>query len=186
VKLPTKVLGVVGFPASGKGEFSKIAKTAGIPVIVMGDVIRGEVIKAGLPLTDENLGRTANLLRATGGMDAVARLCVPVIEQEQAPIVLVDGIRGDSEVRVFRGHFPGFILVAIDSPFDMRLTRVNARGRPDDAHTRETLRARDERETAWGLMAALGEADYTISNTGTLDEFAGQVKALLSRIQEER
>ena len=65
-------MGVVGFPASGKGEFSKIAQAMGIPVIVMGDVIREEVKKAGLPLTDENLGRTANLLRATGGMDAVA------------------------------------------------------------------------------------------------------------------
>ncbi len=178
-------MGVVGFPASGKGEFSKIAQAMGIPVIVMGDVIREEVKKAGLPLTDENLGRTANLLRATGGMDAVARLCVPVIEREHARIVLVDGIRGDSEVRVFRGHFPGFILVGIDSPFDMRLERVNARGRTDDVHTRETLKARDERETTWGLASALSEADYMISNAGTLEDFSLRVKELLSRIREE-
>ena len=183
--MPTKVLGVVGFPASGKGEFSKVARAMGIPVIVMGDVIREEVKSAGLPLTDENLGRTANLLRAAGGMDAVARLCVPVIEAEHARIVLVDGIRGDSEVRVFRRHFPGFILVGIDSPFDLRLSRVNARGRSDDAHTRETLKARDDRESAWGLASALSEADTTISNAGTLEDFSFRVRALLSRIREE-
>ena len=181
-----KVLGVVGYPASGKGEFSKIAQSMGIPVIVMGDVIREEVRRAGLLPTDENLGKTANLLRATGGMDAVARLCVPVIEREDAPVVLVDGIRGDSEVRVFRKHFPGFVLVGIDSPFDLRLLRVNTRGRSDDSHTRETLRARDERETAWGLASALGEADYLLGNVGTLDDFTRQVKDLLARIMEDR
>jgi dephospho-CoA kinase len=179
-----KVIGVVGFPASGKGEFSKIAQEMGIPVVVMGDVIREEVKKAGLLPTDENLGRTANLLRATGGMDAVARLCVPVIEAAHAPVVLVDGIRGDSEVRVFRGYFPGFVLVGIDSPFDLRLLRVNARGRSDDNHTRDSLKARDERESVWGLRSALGEATYTISNTGTLEDFSRQVRDLLSRIRE--
>ena len=34
-----KVIGVVGMPASGKGEFSRIAQGMGIPVIVMGDMI---------------------------------------------------------------------------------------------------------------------------------------------------
>ena len=31
-----KVIGVVGLPASGKGEFSRIAAGLGIPVVVMG------------------------------------------------------------------------------------------------------------------------------------------------------
>ncbi|HMK16072.1 MAG TPA: dephospho-CoA kinase, partial [Methanomicrobiales archaeon] len=35
-----RVIGVVGYPASGKGEFSRIAAAAGIPVVVMGDVVR--------------------------------------------------------------------------------------------------------------------------------------------------
>ena len=43
-----KVIGVVGLPASGKGEFSKIAAGMGIPVIVMGDMIRKAVSEAGL------------------------------------------------------------------------------------------------------------------------------------------
>ena len=65
-----KVIGVVGLPASGKGEFSKIAKELGIPVIVMGDMIRKAVSEAGLEPDDANFGATANRLRAEGGMDA--------------------------------------------------------------------------------------------------------------------
>ena len=55
-----KVIGVVGLPASGKGEFSKIAERLGIPVVVMGDVVRNAVKKAGLTPTDGNLGAMAN------------------------------------------------------------------------------------------------------------------------------
>ena len=42
-----KVIGVVGLPASGKGEFSKIA-AEWEPVIVMGDMIRNAVKRKGL------------------------------------------------------------------------------------------------------------------------------------------
>ena len=81
-----KVIGVVGLPASGKGEFSKIAAGMGIPVIVMGDVIREAVRKAGLEPNDANFGATANRLRAENGMDAIARLCVPEIQKQ--PLVI--------------------------------------------------------------------------------------------------
>ena len=69
-----KVIGVVGYPASGKGEFSQIAAGLGIPVVVMGDIIRRQVSAQGLDLTDENIGATARKLREDFGMDAVAML----------------------------------------------------------------------------------------------------------------
>ena len=42
-----KVIGIVGMPASGKGEVSRIARDLGIPVVVMGDAIR-EKVKASM------------------------------------------------------------------------------------------------------------------------------------------
>lgn len=177
-----KVIGVVGLPASGKGEFSKIATAMGIPVIVMGDMIRTAVTAAGLEPNDTNFGATANRLRAEGGMDAIARLCVPVIRKQPAPLILVDGIRGDAEVALFRKHFPGFLLVAIDSSFKTRLARIAARARPDDFTSADSLRNRDEREERWGLVSALKNADRHISNEGTLEEFTGAVRRLLEEI----
>jgi dephospho-CoA kinase len=179
-----KVVGIVGLPASGKGEFSRIALSMGIPVVVMGDVIRKAVQDAGLPLTDKNLGTTASRIRAENGMDAIARLCVPEIRRQDAPLVIVDGIRGDSEVRVFRDSFPGFVLVRIDSPFGTRLSRIAGRGRPDDNLDADALKARDEREQAWGLSKALTDADYRIDNDGTLESFIRHVMALLEKVKE--
>ena len=180
-----KVIGVVGLPASGKGEFSKIAAGMGIPVVVMGDRIREAVKEAGLEPSDTNFGATANRLRVENGMDAIARLCIPAIRNQAAPLVLIDGIRGDTEVALFRHHFAGFTLISIDSSFENRLARIAARARSDDFTSADALRNHDEREIAWGLGKALEGADIHIRNEGTLEEFSGEVHRLLDRIGSE-
>ena len=180
-----KVIGVVGLPASGKGEFSKIAAEMGIPVIVMGDMIRNAVKEDGLDPSDTNLGAVANRLRKELGMDAIAYLCIPEIQRQTAPLVLVDGIRGDDEVKLFRKTFLNFTLICIDSSFENRLSRVAARNRSDDFKTAGELRNRDERELGWGLGKALNEADVQITNNGTLDEFSESVHTLLDEIRSD-
>ena len=177
-----KVIGIVGMPASGKGEISKIARDLGIPVVVMGDAIRDRVREAGLPVTDANCGTIAGKLRADLGMDAIARITIPAIEARSSPVVLVDGIRGDYEVATFREHFPDFTLIGIVSSFETRYRRLANRGRPDDTLTADELRVRDERELGWGLGRALSLADCRVVNEGTLEEFTAEVRALLRRL----
>jgi dephospho-CoA kinase len=180
-----KVIGVVGLPASGKGEFSKIAAARGIPVVVMGDMIRNAVNSEEIDLTDANLGAMANKLRAERGMDAIAQLCVPEIQRQTAPIVLVDGIRGDAEVTLFRGVFPGFTLISIDSSFETRLARIKARGRSDDFSSADELRTRDMRELGWGLGNALNNADVHLSNEGTLADFVAAVNSFFKNREQD-
>jgi len=180
-----KVIGVVGMPASGKGEFSRIAQGTGIPVIVMGDMIRKVVREEGLEPSDTNFGATANRLRAERGMDAIARLCVPEIRSLSAPLVLVDGIRGDTEVALFRRNFPDFTLISIESSFRTRLQRIAARARSDDFTTAEELRIRDERERGWGLGNAMLDADIHLENEGTLADFSETVQRLLAQLRGE-
>ena len=180
-----KVIGVVGLPASGKGEFARIVAAHGVPVVVMGDVIRNEVAAAGLPPTDANMGAVANRLRSLHGMDAIAKLCIPVIRQLNAPVVLVDGIRGDTEVRLFRKFFPEFRLVAIETAFANRLERLQSRGRSDDTTTADTLKARDERELGWGLGEAIRLADFRLNNDRDLAAFSDDVAALIHKLEGE-
>ena len=180
-----KVIGVVGMPASGKGEFARIASEMGIPVIVMGDMVRNAVKAAGLEPTDTNFGATANRLRSERGMDAIGQLCVPEVERRGSPLVLIDGIRGDSEVNLFRRVFPGFMLIRIDSSFENRLSRVVTRGRSDDFQSAGELHNRDERELGWGLGKALEQADVRVENNSTLDEFSVAVNTLLNRIRSD-
>jgi pyruvate formate lyase activating enzyme len=180
-----KVIGVVGMPASGKGEFSRIAAGMGIPVIVMGDMIRRAVENAGLEPNDSNFGTIANRLRQEHGMDAIAQLCIPEIQKQSAPIILVDGIRGDAEVMLFRHHFSGFTLISIESSFEKRLARIAARARSDDFVTADELRARDARELSWGLDKALGSADINLENESSLEEFGRAVRQLITKLERD-
>lgn len=178
-----KVLGVVGLPASGKGEFSKIAAGMDVPVIVMGDAIRREVEKRGLDPTDANLGAVASALRAERGMDAIAFLCVPEIQRQTAPLVLVDGIRGDAEVTVFRRMFPDFTLISIESSFETRLERIKTRRRSDDFESAGDLRRRDTRELSWGLQKAMEGADIHVCNEKSLEDFSFEVRRILEQVR---
>ncbi|MDG6256421.1 MAG: AAA family ATPase [Methanomicrobiaceae archaeon] len=174
-----KVIGVVGLPASGKGEFSRIAGDMGIPVVVMGDVIRDVITDRGLPPTDENLGAMSRELRKEYGPAAIAERCIPRINAQGAPLVLVDGIRSDAEVAVFRDAFENFTLIGVEAPFEIRFQRLNDRKRSDDPADEESMLARDARELGWGLGRALEMADSTIRNEGSMQEFRQEVIAIL-------
>ena len=178
-----QIIGVVGLPASGKGEFSNIAKKLNIPVVVMGDVIRKAVVDAGLALNDKNMGEMSRCLRQGMGMDALAQLTIPLIEQNNSKIVLVDGIRGDAEVTTFTKHFKNFSLIAVESSFETRLKRISDRNRSDDQADENALHKRDEREAGWGLLTAMEMADYIIENEGTIKEFEEKAKKLLEEIR---
>jgi len=177
-----RVIGVVGLPASGKGEFSRIAREMGVPVVVMGDVIRRKAAEEGIREDDTGLGGIGNRLRKEHGMDAIARFTIPAVEATGAPLVVIDGIRGDAEVQAFRARFPEFVLVGIVASFEARLARLAARGRTDDSGQRENLKLRDARERGWGLARALRQAEHVIKNEGTLPEFEAKVRALLSQL----
>ena len=179
------VVGIVGLPASGKGEFSRVAREMGIHVVVMGDVIRQAVLAAGEAPTDEHLGRMGNHLRAERGMDAIAQACIPLIEQQEAPLVVVDGIRGESEVLAFRQHFEQFRLVCIKASFPTRLRRLQERKRSDDLHLAEDLLERDKREISWGLGEAMEGAEYILENEGDLRTFRARAEALLNVFIQE-
>jgi len=177
-----KVVGVVGYPASGKGEFSVIAGQLGIPVVVMGDMIRRKVIENGLELTDENIGAAARKLRGELGMDAVAILTAEEIAKINPKIVVIDGIRGDAEVTYFKSVFSDFSLLAITACFETRLLRMKNRGRSDDTTTPETLRSRDEREESFGLGRAISLADTRIENESSREEFAARIRSYLESL----
>ena len=178
-----KLIAFVGMPASGKSEAAAIAKKLGIPVVNMGDVVREETAKRGLPPTDENIGGTGTSLRREKGMDIIAKRCVPKIHLIKTPVIVVDGTRNINEIEYFKKEFGNdFMLIAIHTPFEMRFERVRKRARSDDMNCTEELKRRDEREKGWGLDKAIEKADITIDNTETIEKFQKQIELLLGKI----
>lgn len=176
------IIGIVGYPASGKGEFSETAKKMGIPVVVMGDIIRKKTIELGLELTDENIGSTAQKLRKDYGMDAVAILTAEEVNKLHADTVIIDGIRGDAEILHFKKTFKNFKVVYVEASFDIRLARMMNRGRSDDASVPSELAARDKREEGFGLKRATVLADIIVANETNRDTYIQNVEKILKEL----
>lgn len=178
------VIGTVGLPGSGKGEFAAVATDLGIPVVVMGDVVREETADRGLDPAEHH-GDVASQLRDEEGPAAIAERTLPRIRSKMddpgVETVVVDGIRSAAEVECFEAAFgDAFRLVCIDAPFEERAQRLGARGRDATDVDGEALRKRDARELGFGMDVAMDRADVTITNTGSLDAFREQVESVLT------
>lgn len=178
------VIGTVGLPGSGKGEFAAVAADLGIPVVVMGDVVREETAERGLDPAEHH-GAVAAKLRDEEGPAAIAERTLPriraALNDADVETVVVDGIRSGAEVECFEAAFgDAFRLVCIDAPFEERAQRLGARGRDATDTDGEALRQRDARERGFGMEAAMERADVTIVNTGSLEAFRSRVETLLT------
>ncbi|UPM43078.1 AAA family ATPase [Halocatena salina] len=172
------IIGTVGLPGSGKGEAASVARELDIPVVTMGDVIREECRARGLDPADHH-GEIAVALREEEGPTAIADRSIERIREAytETDTVLVDGIRSDVEVERFEAAFGSeFRLVAIEAPFDVRKDRIDDRDR-DNAT--ESLEERDRRELAFGMDAAIENADVTIENTSSIDTYYERIHELL-------
>jgi len=183
-----RVIAFVGLPLSGKTTASKVAEEMGIPVVCMGDVVREEAKKRGLPLTDEVLGSIASELRQKEGLDAIAKRCIPIIREKgkEIGVVVVDGIRGIAEVETFKKAFgDDFILIAIEAPLEVRFQRALKRKRSDDVKSIEELKERDKRELSWNLGEAMKIANFTVENNSGLEEFKDKIKGILEELAKK-
>jgi len=179
-----KLIGLVGKAGSGKDTVCQILEEK-YPSVRMGEIIVEEADRRGVDPTDENLGRIATELRERYGMGAIAERCVPKIRQLEAPVVVVNGIRGMDEVKVFEKNFGRVLLVEIWTPEKLRLERIRSRSRADDVRTLEQLRRRDEREARWGLDEAIERAQYRIENDGSLSDLRARTEALMEKIDRD-
>lgn len=180
-----RVVAFTGMPGAGKSEAVAVALARGVPVVRMGDFVWAETRARGLTLIDANVGKVANEMRATHGMDVWAqRTCDAILrEHAAARLVVVDGVRNDEEVQTLRrrlGH--GFELVAITAPPETRVERLMKRKRADDSATKEAILARDDRELGWGIAKSIALADHSVVNEGDLPSFRKAVGALLDRL----
>ena len=171
------VIGLVGMPGSGKSVAAQVGRQLGFTVLVMGDVVREELVKRGLKATSATLGRVMVELRAEEGAAVVAKKTIAKMMRVNSQRLIVDGVRSLAEVKEFKQQFPEFKLVAIHSSPDTRFHRIFKRRRSDDASDRRIFTTRDQRELTVGIGSAIALADYVIINKGTLALFKTRVRA---------
>ncbi len=162
---------VTGMPGSGKSIFSETARELGFEVYVMGDVVRRELVRRGLPITRSNMAMVAVELRKIYGEDFVAKMTVNEVfsshgGSDGCRYVVIDGSRSLKEIEVFRKSFSEVIIIGIHASPKTRFARLSSRGREGDPKSWEEFVARDSLELSLGLGSVIAMADIMIVNDG--------------------
>lgn len=164
----TLIIGLTGMPGAGKTTVANYLSQKGIPLLIMGDVVREVAENDGLEPTSDNLAKLMLRLRKRNGPEAVAHLIINKIklmkkENKQLSVVIVDGIRSMAEVQVLR-RIGSVKLLAIHGSTLTRYTHVRERGRSDVPSNIGEFDKRDKIEMDVGISNAIALADETISN----------------------
>jgi dephospho-CoA kinase len=162
------IVALTGMPGAGKSTVANYLSQKGIPLLIMGDVVREAAENDGLEPTSDNLSRLMFTLRKRNGPEAVAHLIINKIklmkkENKQFDVVVVDGIRSMAEVDVL-SRIGTVKLLAIHGSTITRYTHVRERGRSDVPSNIDEFDKRDKLEMEVGISNAIALADETISN----------------------
>ncbi len=150
-------------------------------VIRMGDVVRSEVTKRGIELTNTNIGKIAESERERHNYGIWAERTVPLINNDN---ILIDGIRGDAELEVFKSAFGKELkVIGIHASPKIRFQRIIGRNRKDATLTWVAFCQRDLRELKWGIGNAIALCDFMLINESSLEDFQKSAKSLIKTLK---
>ena len=165
------IIGLTGLNGAGKGTVAEFLQERGFVYHSLSDTIRDVLAERGQEPTRENMIRTGNELRETGGSGALATGILDKLDFGVNNIV--DSIRSPGEVEVLR-TCKDFVLFDISATEDSRFERMVGRGRVGDPEDIETFRRLEQAEltgapTGQQLVATAALADHRVSNDGSIE-----------------
>ena len=186
--LKSIVFGLTGKNASGKGTVAEILKKKNFTYHSLSDSLRDELKSLKKEETRENLIDIGNELREKGGPGVLADKLIPKLNSENNHIV--DSIRNPLEVISLRKEtlLRRFFLISVDANSKLRYDRLCSRGRIGDTDSWEKFVEQENKEennddpNKQQLSRTMEMADYTIDNSGTLEELEAQVNRIISSL----
>ena len=125
------------------------------------DIVREEAAARGLPPEREHLIRVGTLLRQQHGPGVLAERLAPRLGGRD----VVDSIRNPAEVARLK-DVPGFLLVGVSAPTEVRFARSRRRSRPGDPTTLEEFTAREEQENTANPAGQQLRATFALADRG--------------------
>jgi len=176
------IVGVTGPNAAGKGEVSAYLESRGFVVHSLSDIVREEAAARGLPPEREHLIRIGTLLREQQGPAVLASRLISRLGARD----VVDSIRNPAEVEELR-KVPGFVLIGVDAPAEIRFARSRRRARPGDPGSFTEFAERERQENSSNpagqqLRATSLMADRVVENGGDLEALHRAIDAVLADV----
>ncbi len=187
---PKAAIGLTGTIACGKEAVASLLVEVGLIYFSLSDAVREEASRCGLSKPSRSdLQDLGNDLRRAYGREVLAQRTLARVRDSRAEHAVIDGIRNLYEIDSFRRN-TCFLLVAVDAPLEIRFSRLRERQRPGDPETYEDFIEADSRDRGEGedesgqqVGDCIKNADFSIWNTGSLDDLKTQVQSLLNQMR---
>jgi dephospho-CoA kinase len=177
----TEIYGITGMPLAGKTLLAEILEEKGFSVLDMGDVVRIEMEKRKIDV--ENTGEFVNSMRDEHGMDAIAKLSTPYLEEivDEREKIVITGMRSWDEKERFEEETDNEIeIIALWTPRQERKRRKKERQREEDL-VGDEFHERDIREIENGVGKLMALSDHLIKNNNiSKQELREKVKQFVS------
>jgi len=192
--MPNKLICIVGMTGAGKSEVSNELVKHGFSYLRFGQITIDKIKEKDLKVNEVNEKKVREGLRKEYGMGAFATLNMPKLDELlKKSNVVVDGLYSWSEYKILKEKYGDLMsVVAVYAPPKLRYQRLQNRSIENDDKNRfrsipeKDAKARDfadiENIEKGGPIAM---ADFTILNTGTIDELKERVKEILIEIEPQ-
>lgn len=182
------ILGIVGEKSSGKAVVGRyIARTYGYPFIIFSENVLNVMLELlDLDWRDHRVqGRLAEVLRTTFGRDVLARAVLKQVRQQQAKVIVIDGIRKVGELQFLR-RLKNFRLLYVTAPMKFRWRRAYRRNeRIDDRVSLSEFRRIETLPHEREIPKIGGLADFRIDNVGSSKELYKKIDAVMQQVRSK-
>lgn len=177
------ILGLAGEMGSGKGAMTKyLVEKHGANSHRFSNILRDILDRANIEQTRENITAISVALRNAFGEDVLAKaMCHDALEDD-ADIIVVDGVRRVDEISYLR-EIPFFKFIYIEAGIENRYARII--NRDDNVgeknKTLEEFKQAHDYETEKTIPGLKTHADFVIENNGTYEELYAQIDEIISQ-----
>lgn len=181
-----QLIGLTGLNASGKGTAAEYLKQNGFAYYSLSDIVRDYASEKGLDHSRENLIICGNELRAKFGPSVLAQKILEKIGTTGINKAVVDSIRNIHEIETLR-EVPGFLLIGINAPAEIRFERSKKRGRIGFETDLQDFIDIEQKENSEDpnkqqLFKCLEASDIIINNNGSISELENRLEKELDAI----
>lgn len=186
--MSNKIACIVGMTGAGKSIVADELVREGFAYLRFGQITLDKIKEKGLKINEVNEKKTREGLRKEYGMGAFALLNIPKIDTLlKKSNVVIDGLYSWSEYKILKEKYSDSLyVIAVYAPPKLRYERLKNRSVENDEKkrfrplTEKEAKARDfaeiENIEKGGPIAM---ADFTILNTGTIEELKEKAKEIL-------
>jgi len=171
----------VGENGSGKETFTQLLEgivgQSNLTHLRTSDLLKETLTMWHVPLTRRNLQEMAIIMDKAYGVGTLSRALLGRVRHANTDIVILDGMRWLSDMELVRSFTPN-IVVYITASIEKRYERTKARKEKEgeDKTSFEQFVSEEHIATEVDIKKLAEQADYTIVNDDSLEDFKSKVQ----------